>query len=75
MGLLSKALDKLQVVPVPWLIKEHSCLPFKESRLKARSHHGQEHKSAQPHLPMSVAQKNRLVSSVLAVIKIWILNI
>lgn len=58
MGLLSKGLDRLRVVPVPWLIKEHSCLPFKESRLmslKARSHHGQKHKSAQPHLPMSVA--------------------
>lgn len=59
MGLLSKAVDKvLKVVPVPQLIKENSCLPFIESlmmSLKARSHHGQEHKCAQPHLPTSVA--------------------
>lgn len=59
MGLLSKTVDKLlKVVPVPRLIKENSCLPFKESlmmSLKARSHRGQEHQCAQPHLPTSVA--------------------
>lgn len=56
MGLLSKGLDRLRVCS---LADQGTFLPsIQESRLmslKARSHHGQKHKSAQPHLPMSVA--------------------